>query len=216
MPIPFFEVPSPFEEISDPPPPAGELSAIPDMINRAVSRLIEYYRRGPRNRSVVGGAVAEVQILEDAIGTLRGAPLDTATGEDLDQIGRLVREPRGSFSDDTSYRVAIRTRIVASASRGRISDLIDISRAIAPNVYPRIRENFPPQITLFCAFTAASPSVLTWAGRILRGAKPAGVRVDLVLGPGEAVIGDLTGVVHGSPMGSADGAVPGFPMHGVY
>jgi hypothetical protein len=215
MPTPYFEVPAPYVAIPEPAPPNGEISPISEMVDRAVSRLIEYFRKGPRNRSFVGGAVTEVQILEDALSTLVGLSLDNSTGETLNQIGRLVREPRAGL-DDVSYAAAIRTRILASRSRGRIQDLISIARSINSDAYPVITESFPPQLTFFGLFTGSPDAALVRIGRVLRSAKAAGVRLDLALGSAEGVIGSRDGVVHGNPAGSADGTVAGFQMYGLY
>lgn len=67
------------------------------------------------------------QAVEDALQQLKSERfVDTAIGEQLDIIGRIVGQDREGLSDD-DYRRYIRARIAANNSDGTIEDLLTVA-----------------------------------------------------------------------------------------
>lgn len=70
------------------------------------------------------------ELIDVLLGQLLTAwDLINATGETLNQIGRLVGQPRMALVDD-DYRRYIAARIVANKSTGRIEDLVLITKLV--------------------------------------------------------------------------------------
>lgn len=71
--------------------------------------------------------LASVQDVENALQQLfRERRIDTAVGEQLDVLGRLVGQKRNGLSDD-DYRRYVRARIAANRSNGSYEDLIKVT-----------------------------------------------------------------------------------------
>lgn len=73
--------------------------------------------------------------------------LDKANGDELDQIGAMVGQPRLGADDDL-YRQAIKARARASYAEGAIDDFWDVALLIEPNVIFTVQEVFPACIRL--------------------------------------------------------------------
>ncbi len=92
-----------------------------------VNHLIEFFRNGPRNRAALEAALEEFQELEDALWELYSAfDPDTATGNALLLVGKLVGEPQLGRDDD-EYRAAILVRVLVNACDGKAEQLYEIA-----------------------------------------------------------------------------------------
>ncbi len=176
----------------------------------AISHLIQFFRDGPRNQALLECVMAQVQELEDASWAIYGAfDVDTAEGDQLDLLGKLVGEGRQDRDDD-EYRTAVRVRILVNGSNGRMSELLAIAEGISPTAVITAREFYPAALAI--EFDTFGGSNLQAAYRLLRAAKPAGVRLNLA-GP---ATGSTWGAVDGSPAGFVWGAVDGSPVGGLW
>lgn len=98
-----------------------------DHIEAGLARLVEQLKGKPKLTALLSIFLGQVQNIEDALWqlyTLRW--LDTATGAQLDTLGRIVGEPRGNSVDDTEYRKRVRARVRTNLSSGTVNDLIAI------------------------------------------------------------------------------------------
>lgn len=187
-----------FPPDTTPPPPVvvvdtdGTYVYSGDHVERAVAQLIEIFRK-PRNGEWLAVTVGQVQELEDALWSLLTAfdlDADSTAGAQLDLIGKIVGERRGALTD-VQYRPALRARILTNSSNGRIEDLIGIIKALVPSATLgdiHIVEHYPAALTieLYDDFTGALPETIA---RMLRQAKPAGVRLNFVpVNTGETLI----------------------------
>lgn len=170
----------------------------------AISHLIDYFRDGPRNQALLTAICTQVQEAEDAHWAYHGAfDVDTATGDQLDLLGKRVGERR-SDRTDTAYRAAIRVRIMVNLSNGRIEELIAIALGISPTSTIITRELQP---AAFSIEMSNLPGVaFVDAYRLLKQAKAAGVRLLFTGG------GHMIGAVDGTPEGGMIGAVDGNPL----
>jgi hypothetical protein len=76
---------------------------------------------------LITALVGPGQSVEDALQQLYSERrVDTAIGEQLDVLGRLVGQPRNGMVDD-DYRRMIRARISVNRSKGTIADAITVS-----------------------------------------------------------------------------------------
>lgn len=101
-----------------------------DHVQQMLDRLPEHLKELPGWEGFLTDVGAEIQALEDALQQLLlERSIDTAVGAQLAAIGRKVGEPPSGLSDDV-YRRRIRARIAANRSRGRVEDLIRITRLV--------------------------------------------------------------------------------------
>jgi hypothetical protein len=160
------------------PQPEGVYAHSPDHVERSVLQLIEIFRK-PRNQEWLRTGVGQVQEIEDALWQLYTAfDLDTGVGAALDLVGGILGERRDGRAD-ADYRAALRARILVNQSNGRIEDMIAVLLALDPAAIIQDREVYPAGIRFEVRSTFAGASERTMA-RMLRQAKPAGVRLTFV------------------------------------
>jgi hypothetical protein len=189
----------------------GVYSHNTEHVAEAQSHLIEFFKHGPRNQAVLEAVMAQVQELEGALWAMNNAfDVDTATGDQLDLLGKLVGEARQDRLD-AEYRTAVRARVLVNSSSGTMAELLAIGAAISPTAVIAARELYPAAMSL--EFDTFGDSSLQETYRLLRAAKTAGVRLDLA-GPTSG--GALWGAVDGSPAGFVWGAVDGSPAGGTW
>lgn len=100
-----------------------------DRVASAAARLPGYMRR-TRWLELLGAISAEVQEVEDMwLAMLASNAIDTAVGDQLDQIGRLVAQPRGGALD-VDYRRRIRAKVATNRSLGLVEDIVRLARLV--------------------------------------------------------------------------------------
>lgn len=77
--------------------------------------------------TAIGGSIQSFETAAQQVLTQR--TIDTAVGQQLDEIGFLVGEPRSGLDDDT-YRRRVRARISVHRSNGLVSDIIKVTALI--------------------------------------------------------------------------------------
>lgn len=106
---------------------------VTDHVDQGLALLISQYRNKPRLRWWLTAYLNQVQELEQAIfDVIFGRWLDKAVGQQLDVLGKIVKEPRLARLDDSAagpiagYRNAIRARIRINRSEGGLQDILDV------------------------------------------------------------------------------------------
>lgn len=97
---------------------------IPDHVSRALSLLIEEFKRSPLLNDTLRIPIAECQNIENVGNDLLTARrLNQAGGAQLDGIGEIVGEPREGRADE-EYRAAIKFKIFINTSNAEPETLI--------------------------------------------------------------------------------------------
>jgi hypothetical protein len=166
------------------PAPEGTYGHSPDHVERSILQLIEVFRK-PRNQEWLRTSVGQVQEIEDALWQLFNAfDLETGEGAVLDLIGNLLGERRDSRLDP-DFRAALRARILVNQSDGRVEDMLAVLVALVPALEGSddilVSELHPAGIHFEVLADLAGVEPTTIA-RMLRQAKPAGVRLTMVVG----------------------------------
>lgn len=159
--------------------PEGAYAYNPAMVAEAQAMLIEFFRK-PRWLELLAIIVEQAQAVEDATwATHVSFDVDTAVGDQLDLLGKLVGERRNDRLDD-AYRVAVRTRILVNGSEGSLPELLTIMETADPALDIIAQEHYPAGVLFrwLSTFTAISPRDLM---NLVQQAKPAGVRVQAVI-----------------------------------
>jgi hypothetical protein len=152
------------------------LAKVTDHVDAAVSRLIEQYRDKPLFRKLVEITGARAQILEDALWQLfTERSVETAVGEQLDMLGRVVGQPRQSFADD-DYRLHIRARVKLNRSSGTVPELLEIFRLVTPGgTTLKFVPRFPAGFRLSLGVTGFTSAQILLLLNFLRAARAGGV-----------------------------------------
>lgn len=109
-----------------------------DHVASALARLPQQFRDKPKIVALVTALANSKQSLEDAlIDLLLLRYIDTATGTQLDVIGRVVGQPRLLLGDD-DYRRYIRARVATNRSTGVGARIIRIARLILNDATLRV------------------------------------------------------------------------------
>lgn len=169
----------------------------------AISHLIELFKHGPRNQELLRVIGLQIQELENTSAEVFvGFYVDTATGDQLDILGRIVGETRQGRNDD-DYRAAVKVRILVNLSDGKAEQMLEISRAMIPGATVQLQEVYP--MTVRFEFSALGSVSLRTVFNMLEQAKAGGVRLLVSYGP------PTIGAVDGDPAGGIIGAVDGDP-----
>ncbi len=106
------------------------IDQITDHVERALQRTLTQYKEQPRQDGFIEALIDEIQEIEDAqIGLIAGRALDTALGAQLDGLGDIVGQERGSF-DDAFYRILIFVKIGQNTSQGGAEKVINIFKLL--------------------------------------------------------------------------------------
>ena len=111
-----------------------------DHTARGLSRLAQQFKGKPRIEGVLRVLLSEVDALEAAIQQVNSIwNIDDSEGAQLDAIGRIVGQERGSL-DDPALRRWLAARVQANRSRGRAQDIQRVFAALAPDSDPAIEQ----------------------------------------------------------------------------
>lgn len=104
-----------------------------DHIADGTSKVITQYLNKPVFLKYLAVYLNQIQYVENAlVAIFQAFQLDTATGFRLDWIGRKVGQSRVGSNEEV-FRRFIRGRIAANRSRGSMTDVIKVARAVLDN-----------------------------------------------------------------------------------
>lgn len=92
--------------------------------------LLPGYLRHPRWLALAAAVARQIQQVEDVHqAMLAGNALHRATGDLLDQIGKIVQQPRGG-AEDAVYRRRIAAKVATNRSLGLVEDIIRVAELV--------------------------------------------------------------------------------------
>jgi len=149
-----------------------------DHSSEGVALLAQQYADAQRLQSLLISFLSRVQDADDdTLALIDAYDVDQAVGDLLDRLGALVDEGRAGRSDD-DYRRAIRVRILANRSQGRVQDLLTIIDRYLGGGGPDVQATeYVMAIAIWVHEPVSDPVRLF---QIVKGATAAGVRLDLV------------------------------------
>jgi hypothetical protein len=146
-----------------------------DISDSAIGYELWQYQDLPRFEALLRVLAGLVQPLESlCFDVRRGVQLSYAVGVQLDMLGKIVGELRGTLTD-AEFRELIRARIIANKSHGLVSEIYSAMACFVTETY-RLTE-YPPASYTVEALGVLYPSTLY---RILDDMHPAGVGFGLV------------------------------------
>jgi hypothetical protein len=157
------------------------VTRITNHIDQGLARLITRFRNRPRFAAWCASHLRQSQLFEDACWTLVDAlDVDTADLTRLTLLGKIVGQtPRGTLEQFRSY---VKVRVLVNRSRATAPSLIKIATVLmGPVTFTR----WGAAITI--EEDAPRPDVdHDYVATLLRRAKGAGVKLDLVYNPAPA------------------------------
>jgi hypothetical protein len=152
------------------------LSHSTDHLSRGRALLLAQFKGKQNVEALLGAALVQVQELEDAIyGMLIGRWLPNAVGVQLDNLGKIVGQRRGTRDDD-AYRRWIHARAMINRSSGTVEDIYKVvRRLLGEGATWRFEESFPATFSVYANEPIAGDEGNNIVGG-LQHAKPAGVR----------------------------------------
>jgi hypothetical protein len=157
----------------------GDVAHELDHAGKMLARLAEEFRK-PRIQAILIAEAAQYQAIEDAFWQLlveRG--VDTAVGNALDVLGRIVGEPRQGALD-ADYRLRVRARIRVNRSDGTIEDVIDVVRlligsVLLPSAVLKLTEYYPAAFVIRVSGITITPAQALIYRAFINQARGAGI-----------------------------------------
>jgi hypothetical protein len=168
---------------------AGTLAEFTSHCESALALLIAEYQDSPLLQALICGYLDQIQAAERGLISIyeRALSIADAEGEQLDLIGRIVREARDARSDD-DYRRALRVRILVNRSQGRHEELIGIASLFEDGAQVLLQDVQPARIEV--RINAPSINEPSAVHARLRRAKAGGVSLTTITHP-DATAGRL-------------------------
>lgn len=149
---------------------------ISNHVTRALSLLIEEFKRSTRLNDVVRIIVEECQVIENMYNDLlTGRRLDQAGGAQLDGIGEIVGEDREG-RNDTDYRAAIRFRIYINISNAEPETIITALKFVTQASRIRYWEIRHATIQLFTSGSFIPDEIITFMKSVVGG----GIKIEYI------------------------------------
>lgn len=104
---------------------------ITNHFDQAIARLLTQYAEAQNIQNLISVYTTQIQELENIIYDMfLNRMIDTAVGQQLDNLGEIVGQPRLGFDDET-YRVLLKFRIGVNVSQGTIEEVIQLFTLIS-------------------------------------------------------------------------------------
>lgn len=147
----------------------------------AQSRLPLQYRDKANIHGLISAIAGQAQQLEDAlwdVAMLR--TIDEATGGQLDVLASILGADRADADDDV-LRLRLRAHILLNRSSGTAPEILEILALVSdPSTVIELREYFPAAIIVSVVSEVQPPGWLQVISKLLRLAKGAAVRAELL------------------------------------
>lgn len=109
----------------------ANVTIISDHIARAEARLLEQYKQSERIRGIISDITIQVQQIEDMLfDVLDGRTIDTAIGQQLDNLGKILGLNRVPGQSDEEYRTLLKAQIIVNVSNGEPSQVINFFKIL--------------------------------------------------------------------------------------
>jgi hypothetical protein len=166
---------------------------------KSIERLLTQYKSTPNLKAILASFIEQAQGIEDMMqGFEPGLGLPTAIGQQLDNLGVTLGQPRQGVDDDT-YRILLYTKIVQNFSEGNIETLIDIYSVLMGSSTIILQEIYPAGFMMM-AIDPAPIGEEDLIALAIQEAKVAGVGIGwlaIAISPAFVFLDDVIGTVDG-------------------
>lgn len=151
-----------------------------DHIEKAITRLASQYKGKTNIDLLMSACFAEANRIEDTLQqVLEQQSIAGAVGDQLDVIGRIVKQEREGASD-ADYRIRIRARVLVNRSSGTVNELITIFELLITDstlagATVRVEDLPPASIRVTVGGIVLTDEQVTRLSNILKLARAAGI-----------------------------------------
>lgn len=141
----------------------------------ALGKFAEQFKNKANLAALMNIFTKQVQRVEQALYdlyTLRW--ISTATGAQLDVLGKIVGQPRDNSANDDEYRVRIQARILTNKSDGTMRAIYRIFAVLLPGTHVLFQPGYPAGFEFFID-KVLTPTYAQLYASFLRAAHAAGV-----------------------------------------
>lgn len=152
---------------------------ITDHVAQAIDRLPQQFKQKVNIEALLTALVTPVQTLENALyALLTERDVNSAIGQQLDDIGAIVGEARQGRLDD-DYRRFVRARISTNKSKGTAADVLTVARLIIDDEDATLHLQWSGTASVVLAIedVVSDPDVMDILISFLRNVVAAGVRI---------------------------------------
>lgn len=190
-------------------------------VQDAISRLLTEYKSAANFTKIISVIVNQIQLIENALVDMNiKRYLNAATGQQLDNIGKIVGFPRPPGMSDDMYRLELYGQIKINISQGQPEQIIQVFLLFTQTSFVILIEDFPGEVWLDTSWVPPDQPTLNTTLRIVNEAAPAGVRVAglVVSDPDDpfAYDGTLLGFGYGVTSDLSIGGKYGVTMTAIY
>jgi hypothetical protein len=121
----------------------SDLIRIDNHVEQAQARLVEQFKQKPTILALVDALVTGLQPIEDELNRLlHERTLDAAEGQQLDNLGAIVGQPREGRTDE-EYRLWIAARRLVNVATGVPDDFLNLVKTVLPASESRYIPYYP-------------------------------------------------------------------------
>lgn len=127
---------------------ANKIVNVANRVERAQALLLSQFKDKPNINAFVKVVVAELQELENALTDLQTArTLSGSYGVFLDEIGRRLKVPRGSYADP-DYKTAIKIAMAKKTASATAQDILFLVELLTADPDATLTNNYPYLVEL--------------------------------------------------------------------
>jgi hypothetical protein len=131
-------------------------------------------------RDILESWVTQIQSLENDITELAvQRTIDGAEGVQLDLLGELIGQERAELTD-AKYRLILKAKVKANASRGLINEILDMVALVVSAVITYEQQGRAEYVLTWTVTDPTAADLLAQLAPLLEAASPAGVRFQAV------------------------------------
>lgn len=117
-----------------------------DIATNGEERLLPQFNKSEKIKGLLKSLIGAAQPTEDTLfKVMQETGIDTATGVQLDVIGKLLNVPRGT-KNDTNYREFLYGQVAVNSANGTPENIITLVRLVTGSQDVALSEYFPAEV----------------------------------------------------------------------
>ncbi len=146
-----------------------------DFVTRALAKLPEQFKGRVKFAAFLSSFIEQAQDVEAVLFEIvNETHLETAVGESLNVLGRIVGEDRQGLDDD-AYRLRIKARIRLNLSSGTVEDILEILALVLGSSYVSELQAYAPASFRLDIYGPMDTPTSEYIAQIVSEARAAGV-----------------------------------------
>lgn len=155
---------------------------ISNHVEQAIARLMSQYADAQNLQGLIRSILGPVQTIEGVLADLNTLRMfSVATGQQLDNLGKIIGLARGPGDTDAIYRNKLYAEVKINTSQGQPEQAIQTFQLFTSATLVLLSEHFPAEITISSDVVFPTQDLVDQILDILDHVLPAGVRPDGII-----------------------------------